>query len=101
MSGAMALLMLGVFREDTARTGISVGWLSILLMAGVALLVGWGGAERVEIFDGAYVSDAFSRFSKILILGAAAASLILSFGYFERARNPNDAHQLFSCAIAL
>ncbi|OYW54791.1 MAG: NADH-quinone oxidoreductase subunit N [Hyphomicrobium sp. 32-62-53] len=85
-AGAMLLLMLGVFREDTARTGRSIGWLSIGLMAIVALLVGWGGADRVELFDGAYVSDAFSRFSKILILAAAAASLLLSFGYFERAK---------------
>jgi NADH-quinone oxidoreductase subunit N len=84
--GAMALLMLGVFREDNARTGLTIGWLSIVLLGGVAILVGWGGADRIELFDGAYVSDAFSRFSKILILGAAAASLILSFGYFERAK---------------
>ena len=84
--GAMALLMLGVFREDSARTGLMIGWLSIVLLAGVAIVVGWGGADRIELFDGAYVSDAFSRFSKILILGAAAASLILSFGYFERAK---------------
>ncbi|MCU0731321.1 MAG: NADH-quinone oxidoreductase subunit NuoN [Hyphomonas sp.] len=84
--GAMLLLMLGVFRDDTARTGHSIGWLSIGLMALVALLVGWGGADRVELFDGAYVSDAFSRFTKILILAAAAASLMLSFGYFERAK---------------
>ncbi len=64
----MVLLMLGVFREDTARNGTSVGWLAVLLMAVVAVLVGAGGAERIEVFDGAFVSDAFSRFAKILIL---------------------------------
>jgi NADH-quinone oxidoreductase subunit N len=85
-AGAMVLLMLGVFREDTARNGTSVGWLAVLVMAAVAVLVGAGGAERIELFDGAFVVDAFARFCKILILGAAAVSLILSFGYFQRAK---------------
>lgn len=85
-TGAMVLLMLGVFREDTSRNGISVGWLSVLLMAVVAFNVGLGGSERVELFDGAFVVDGFARFAKILILAAAAASLIMSFGYLERAR---------------
>jgi NADH-quinone oxidoreductase subunit N len=85
-TGAMVLLMLGVFRDDTARNGLSVGWLSVLLMAVVAFYVGVGGSARVELFDGAFVVDGFARFSKILILAAAAASLIMSFGYLERAR---------------
>jgi NADH-quinone oxidoreductase subunit N len=85
-AGAMVFLMLGVFSADTARTGVFIGWLTVLLMAGVAILIGATGAERVELFDGAFVVDAFSRFCKILILGAAAVSLVLGFGYFERAR---------------
>lgn len=84
--GAIVLLMLGVFRADTDRNGTSVGWLSVLLMAVVALMVGAGGAERLEIFDGAFVVDAFARFAKILILTAAAIAVMLSFGYFSRAK---------------
>ncbi len=60
--GAMVLLMLGVFREDTARNGASIGRLAVLLMAAVAVMVGSAGAERLELFDGAFVVDAFSRF---------------------------------------
>ncbi len=85
-AGAMLFLMLGVFSADTARTGVFIGWLTVLLMAGVAIMIGTSGAERVELFDGAFVVDAFSRFCKVLILGAAAVSLMLSFGYFERER---------------
>jgi len=85
-AGAMVLLMLGVFRTDTERNAVSVGWLAVLVMAVVALIVGAGGAERIEIFDGAFVVDAFARFAKILILAAAATALILSFGYFVRAK---------------
>jgi len=85
-AGAMVLLMLGVFRADTERNAVSVGWLAVLVMAVVALIVGAGGAERTEIFDGAFVVDAFARFAKVLILAAAATALILSFGYFVRAK---------------
>ncbi len=85
-AGAMVLLMLGVFREDTARNGRSVGWLSVLIMVVAAVMTGFGGAERLELFDGAFVVDSFARFSKVLILAAAAAALILSFDYFERAK---------------
>lgn len=83
-AGAMVLLMVGVFRAETARNAVSVGWLAILLLAAVAVNVAFQGGERVELFDGAFVVDAFARFAKIVILAAAAASLILSFGYFER-----------------
>jgi NADH-quinone oxidoreductase subunit N len=84
--GAMVLLMLGVFREDNARNGTSVGWLAVLVMAVTAILVGFSGSERVEAFEGAFVVDAFGRFAKILILGSAAVALILGFAYFTRAK---------------
>ena len=85
-AGAMVLLMIGVFRDDNARNGVSAGWLAVLLMGLVAFYTGTGGSERLELFDGAFVVDGFARFAKIVILAAGAASLIMSFGYFERAR---------------
>jgi NADH-quinone oxidoreductase subunit N len=85
-AGAMVLLMIGVFRDDNARNGVSAGWLAVLLMGLVAFYTAAGGSERVELFDGAFVVDGFARFAKIVILAAGAASLIMSFGYFERAR---------------
>lgn len=84
--GAMVLLMLGVFREDNDRNGHSIGWLAVLLMAVTAFLVGIGGAPKVEIFAGSFIVDGFARFSKILILGAAAVALMMSFGDFTRSK---------------
>ncbi len=83
--GAMAILMLGVFRPDDERNGSSCSWLAILVMivAGALVLTGTGATHQV--FDGSFVVDDFARFAKLLILGGSAASLVLGLGYLSRA----------------
>ncbi|BBK37362.1 NADH-quinone oxidoreductase subunit N [Allostella sp. ATCC 35155] len=80
--GAMALLMFGVFSGD--RSSRTVSWLSVLLLilAGIVVAAG-GGAERVTFF-GAFVSDAFSSFAKMLILLGSVVAVLLGADQNER-----------------
>jgi NADH-quinone oxidoreductase subunit N len=82
VTGAMALLMFGVFRPDTDRTGEVVGWLAIgvLAVAGVMIVREPGTAS---LFDGAFVVDGFTRFMKVLVLAGSAAALLLAFDEFK------------------
>ena len=78
--GAMALLMLGVFRgEGSAR---AVNWIAIMLLAIVAMLVVWPPVERVVTFGGSFVVDDFARFMKILALIGSGAAIAMSLDFF-------------------
>ena len=83
--GAMALLMIGVFMPGEEKAGRVVSWLAIgvLLLATAAVFTGSGTAT---VFEGAFVSDDLTRFLKILILVAAALTLLMTFDDFGRAR---------------
>jgi len=78
-----ALLMFGVFRRsDSLRTP---SWLAVVAFAVAAILVlARSGTE--EAFYGLYVTDAFARFAKVLILLGAAFSVVMSISYFKRER---------------
>ncbi len=85
--GAMVILMIGVFREQLlpGEDYLSAG-LAIIVLAIAAALVIYGGGTREMLFEGAFISDAFSRFSKMLLLAAAALVLVMSFGSLARAK---------------
>ncbi|MFN3744246.1 MAG: NADH-quinone oxidoreductase subunit NuoN [Hyphomicrobiaceae bacterium] len=76
--GAMALLMLGVFRPETQGEASRIMGLAVavLLAAGFAVLQGIG---THQLFDGAFIVDSFARFMKIVVLVGAAGALVLSF----------------------
>jgi NADH-quinone oxidoreductase subunit N len=82
--GAMAVLMIGAFSREGEATGRLAGWLSIavLVLAGYAVLQTGAGPA----FDGAFVNDGLSRFLKVLVLVAAALTLVMTFEDFARAR---------------
>ncbi len=84
--GAMALLMLGVFRPESDRESEVIGWLAIGTMGLAAWFLLQQPAETQVLFDGAFVVDGFARFLKVLTLAASAAALMLSFDYFRQAR---------------
>ena len=78
--GAMALLMLGVFRKDDSSqlvSGIALGLLVVTVI--VAGLVREG-----ETFNGAFVVDGFARLMKMLAYGAAAIALGMSVDFMRR-----------------
>jgi len=77
--GAMALLVLGVFRPQTDEEGRAIGWLAIVLLAVAGTAIVMQPADVKAMFEGAFVVDSFARLMKLLILGATAAALLLAF----------------------
>jgi NADH-quinone oxidoreductase subunit N len=84
--GAMALLMLGVFRPETDREAEMIGWLAVMVLALAAWLIIQQPAEKTTLFNGAFVIDGFGRFLKVLTLLSSAAALVLSFDYMREAK---------------
>ena len=72
--GAMALLMLGVFRPETDNEAELNGWLAIGVMAVAGWMLVTQPAGTQTLFDGAFVVDGFARFMKLLTLIASAAA---------------------------
>ncbi len=84
--GAMALLMLGVFRPETDNNAETIGWLAVAVLGVAAWLVVDQPPARSQLFDGGFVVDGFARFMKVLTLAASAGALILSFDYLREVR---------------
>jgi NADH-quinone oxidoreductase subunit N len=83
-TGAMALLMIGAFGGTAEESSERAGWLAILILAATgAVLVTQTGTELA--FNDAFVSDAFARFVKLLVLAGSAGAILLSFDDFRRA----------------
>ena len=90
--GVLVILMLGTFgggargpgNRLTAR-GVTIAAVIILGIAGYAVL-GSPPSGRSLAFNDMYVSDGYSAFLKILILGAAAASMLLALPWLEQAK---------------
>ncbi|MBM3506329.1 MAG: NADH-quinone oxidoreductase subunit NuoN [Alphaproteobacteria bacterium] len=81
---AMALLLVGVLRGDSATR--SVLWLGVLTLAVAAWLV-WSNTDVSAVtFSGMYVADHFGAFAKVLILVGSALTMILSMDFLEKER---------------
>lgn len=76
--GAMALLMIGVFSGE--RSYGLVNGLAVLLLAVAGGLMIFNGVDG-EAFGGAFVSDSFARFMKVLTLVGATTTLVMSTGF--------------------
>jgi NADH-quinone oxidoreductase subunit N len=84
--GAMALLMLGVFRPEREAEAEAIGWLAIVVLGLAAWLLVRQPAGAHRLFDGAFVVDEFGRFMKLLTFVAAAAAVLLSFDYLRQVK---------------
>lgn len=83
--GGLALLMLGVFRQNAAGASL-VMWLSIALLV-VAGLVAYAADDASKMaFGGVFVSDGVSRFAKVFIFFGTAVTLWMSRDYLVRAK---------------
>jgi NADH-quinone oxidoreductase subunit N len=81
--GAMALLLLGVYRPDAATVRVIDGAAIVLLaLAGVILAVLPAG--KLVTFGGSFIVDEFARFLKILALLGSAAAIVMSIDYARR-----------------
>ena len=84
-AGSLLALMLGTFGGgDRALKWLT--WVCVLILGLAALTLLDDPATRQIAFDGLYIADGFSAFLKVLILGAAAASMLLALPYLSEAK---------------
>jgi len=76
--GAMMLLMIGVYSGERSYGLVNALAVLLIVVAGGWMLVNTGDGAA---FGGAFVSDAFSRFMKVLTLVGSALTLIMSTGF--------------------
>jgi NADH-quinone oxidoreductase subunit N len=79
--GAMALLLTGAIGGEKTAGLISWGAIALLLASGAAVVL---GPDHALAFHGAFVADGFSRFAKVLIVAAAALSILLADEFFSQ-----------------
>ena len=81
---AMALLMLGVFRGDSATRIVS--WLAVAALVVTAILVAslTPASGRLLLFADMFAVSLYGAFVKILVLGASALGIVMAIGYNER-----------------
>ncbi len=84
--GAMMVLMYGAFVAETERNGERANWLSLLVLGAAAAALLRNGGDGTALFEGAFVTDSFARFVKLLVLGGSAASILLSLDYLRHAK---------------
>src|SRR5260370_16770494 len=77
--GAMALLLLGVFRGEGSTRLVS--WLAVAVLIGTLVLSGLVGGQHRVGFYGMFVTDAFAVFMKALVLVGSAVSIIMALNY--------------------
>lgn len=76
--GALVLLMIGAFSGERANTTVTGLAVAILVGACAWLLLFTGTGEG---FGGAFVSDSFARFMKVLTLVGSVVTLVMSVGF--------------------
>ncbi len=82
--GAMALLMLGVFRGESSGRAVDIIAIGLLVIAGIVLVTLPPG--KLITFGGSFVVDDFARFLKILVLTGSAAAILMSLDYAQKER---------------
>ncbi len=82
--GAMALLMLGVFRGNLAAELVDFAAIVLLALVGVVLFILPSG--KLVAFGGSFVVDDFARFLKILALIGSGTAIFMSIDYVQRER---------------
>ncbi len=79
----MILLLVGVF--TSGKYGREIGWASIGVLAVALYPVLFGtAAQTADLFNGAFATDGFAKFSKVVIYTGAAVSILLSGHFMER-----------------
>jgi len=80
---AMLGLLAGVYTGKD-KTAPVILWATAAVFTVVALWIGFSGEGTSVAFGGMFIDDAFSRFSKVVILLSAAAILLMSENYMAR-----------------
>jgi NADH-quinone oxidoreductase subunit N len=77
--GAMALLMLGVYRDQGSVVLVDAASIVLLVLAGAFIILLPAG--KLVAFGGSFVVDDFARFLKILALFGSVAAILMSIDY--------------------
>ncbi len=77
----LLILLIGVIPRKEQFFPVSMAVVGALVLAAALVL----GQPEGTAFLGQYVSDAFSRFAKVLILLGAAVGLVLALDFNEKA----------------
>jgi NADH-quinone oxidoreductase subunit N len=83
--GVLLTLMLGAFGGGD-RTLNKLTWVAVLILGIAGLALVEAPLATTVGFDGLYIADSFSTFLKVLILVAAAASMLLALPYLSQAQ---------------
>jgi NADH-quinone oxidoreductase subunit N len=81
-AGALVLVLFGAIRGE--RSGESMNFIALVLLAVAFVAVLMLPSERVETMSGSFVIDGCAKFMKSLILLASAGGVILSMDYMRR-----------------
>ena len=81
---AMVALLYAVYTGKDKAAPMLL-WLTGAAFLALAAYIGLNGQGTNEAFGGMFVDDAFARFAKIAILLSAAAVLLMSQGFMEKA----------------
>jgi len=81
---AMALLMLGAFRDEEQDTHRFVSSLAIMALLIGLFIVLMGDKARAVTFSGLFVQDGFAAYMKALVLIGVAVCLVMTPGFFQR-----------------
>ncbi len=81
--GVLALILIGAWRGD--RGFALVDELAVGLLGLAILAIVLSTKSDSSVFDGAFRDDAFSRFMKVLALGGALVSILISVDWLQRA----------------
>ena len=80
---AMLILLIGVYRGQDKKTAIlTFSTAGLMFVIGVWMIIDSSLSETA--FNNMFISDAFSRYAKALILLSSAAVLVMSLGYMLR-----------------
>lgn len=76
--GALVLLMIGVFSGERSGTTVIGLAVALLIIAGLWLVLATGEGQA---YGGAFVSDAFAKFMKVLALIGSITAMVMTVGH--------------------
>ncbi|HEV7319304.1 MAG TPA: NADH-quinone oxidoreductase subunit NuoN [Ensifer sp.] len=81
--GAMALLMIGVFAGEKSASTVTGLAVAVLIIAGLWLVLKTGEGSA---YNGAFLSDPFAKFMKVLALIGSITALVMTVGHARSAQ---------------
>lgn len=81
-AGALVLVLVGAIRGERSTGIVSAGAVGLMLVALALIVFAPEGTQTT--FFGAFVSDAFARFFKVLVLIGSIVALLMAHDHFRR-----------------